>query len=447
MTGGRPRPSSPPARAAPPSSTSATSVPRSASGTARRGRRSSRGSSTTRCGRCTPPTGSSPTSCGPVATRSTTSTGGPRTSRWTIRTSCSTTARPGTVRDATENGDGGHRAAAPRRDLLPLAGRGTARMSTTHIFCRRHQHRRATDDLVQQPIDRHDAEDDSRRADTDGRGRGRGTLDELSAARARAADDARPRRPAMHATSSCSPSQPTPNRPTPSRPTPPAHADRGRPPSADHTRRRRPWRQPIPRTAAYRTCPRRAGSRRRAHRSGPPTGTGCGAGEPRRAAANPCPDRAGGPTAPSSPSASAPSSRRRCAGRHHVAGQDSDTERLVPRDRADEYGSRWDAVKGNFVDEPGGGGRGGRAGGRAARRHGAALPGTAQRLEHGLDAEETSTEDLRVALRRYRRPAAVDHHAARPRYRDRERCCAHSRRSEGQPSPAPGSGATDRSCP
>ncbi|MGH3567723.1 MAG: hypothetical protein ACRDRH_17170 [Pseudonocardia sp.] len=78
-------------------------------------------------------------------------------------------------------------------------------------------------------------------------------------------------------------------------------------------------------------------------------------------------------------------------------------ERLVPRDRADDYGSRWNAVKGTFVDEP-----------RQAVRAADELVGELleeleelfrkqrQSLEHGLDADETSTEDLRLALRRYR---------------------------------------------
>lgn len=76
---------------------------------------------------------------------------------------------------------------------------------------------------------------------------------------------------------------------------------------------------------------------------------------------------------------------------------------LVTRDRAESYSSRWDTVKGEFVDEP-----------RRAVADADALVGElldelqelfkAQRseIERGLDADETSTEDLRVALRRYR---------------------------------------------
>lgn len=78
-------------------------------------------------------------------------------------------------------------------------------------------------------------------------------------------------------------------------------------------------------------------------------------------------------------------------------------ERLVPRERADDYTSRWDRVKSGFVDEP-----------RQAVGEADALVGELldemqalfaeqrRRLEHGLDSDSTSTEDLRLALRRYR---------------------------------------------
>ncbi|WP_232662277.1 hypothetical protein [Pseudonocardia sp. TRM90224] len=78
-------------------------------------------------------------------------------------------------------------------------------------------------------------------------------------------------------------------------------------------------------------------------------------------------------------------------------------ERLVPTDRATEYGSRWDEVKGSFVDEP-----------RDAVNRADALVGELlsdleklfreQRAEivEKIDAGESSTEDLRLALRRYR---------------------------------------------
>jgi hypothetical protein len=85
-------------------------------------------------------------------------------------------------------------------------------------------------------------------------------------------------------------------------------------------------------------------------------------------------------------------------------GEDSEgRERLVSADRAESYGSRWDKVKGEFVDEP-----------RQAVADADALVGelldelqslfTEQRhgIERNLENDETSTEDMRLALRRYR---------------------------------------------
>jgi hypothetical protein len=84
------------------------------------------------------------------------------------------------------------------------------------------------------------------------------------------------------------------------------------------------------------------------------------------------------------------------------AGSDK-LERLVPSNRVDEYTSRWDAVKGEFVDEPR------QAVAKADKLVGELLDELDQLfrkqrsdLEHGLDKDETSTEDLRLALRRYR---------------------------------------------
>jgi hypothetical protein len=83
--------------------------------------------------------------------------------------------------------------------------------------------------------------------------------------------------------------------------------------------------------------------------------------------------------------------------------EDEQRERLVPPDHAASYGSRWDAVKGTFVDEP-----------REAVAQADALVGELleeletlfreqrRSIERGLDTDETSTEDLRMALRRYR---------------------------------------------
>jgi hypothetical protein len=78
-------------------------------------------------------------------------------------------------------------------------------------------------------------------------------------------------------------------------------------------------------------------------------------------------------------------------------------ERLVPADRAHDYSSRWDALKGDFVDEPR------RAVAQADDLVGELLD-EIQRLfadqrrdlEQGFDHDRASTEDLRLALRRYR---------------------------------------------
>jgi hypothetical protein len=91
-------------------------------------------------------------------------------------------------------------------------------------------------------------------------------------------------------------------------------------------------------------------------------------------------------------------------GSGHTAQADGEQrERLVPEDRAASYAQRWDAVKGTFVDEP-----------REAVAQADALVGELldeletlfheqrRSIEHGLDTDETSTEDLRLALRRYR---------------------------------------------
>jgi hypothetical protein len=76
---------------------------------------------------------------------------------------------------------------------------------------------------------------------------------------------------------------------------------------------------------------------------------------------------------------------------------------LIPAERAESYNSRWNELKSEFVDEP-----------RRAVRGANELVGEVldeleelfrnQRadLEHGLDSEQTTTEDLRQALGRYR---------------------------------------------
>jgi hypothetical protein len=98
------------------------------------------------------------------------------------------------------------------------------------------------------------------------------------------------------------------------------------------------------------------------------------------------------------------SSATSAAGTPRPQGEDAEgRERLVSAERAESYGSRWDTVKGEFVDEP-----------RQAVADADALVGellaelqtlfTEQRhgIERNLDADETSTEDMRLALRRYR---------------------------------------------
>jgi hypothetical protein len=76
---------------------------------------------------------------------------------------------------------------------------------------------------------------------------------------------------------------------------------------------------------------------------------------------------------------------------------------LIEPERAESYNSRWKELKGEFVDDP-----------RRAVRGANELVGEVldeleglfrrQRtdLEQGLDSEQTTTEDLRQALRRYR---------------------------------------------
>ena len=76
---------------------------------------------------------------------------------------------------------------------------------------------------------------------------------------------------------------------------------------------------------------------------------------------------------------------------------------LIAPERAEAYNSRWSELKGEFVDEP-----------RRAVRGANELVGQVldeleelfrrqrSELEQGLDSEQTSTEDLRLALGQYR---------------------------------------------
>jgi hypothetical protein len=79
------------------------------------------------------------------------------------------------------------------------------------------------------------------------------------------------------------------------------------------------------------------------------------------------------------------------------------SNKLFSPARAEEYSSRWTAVKGEFVDEPR------RAVAQADELVGELLEELHESfgrqrhsLDHGLDNDETSTEDLRMALGRYR---------------------------------------------
>ena len=86
-----------------------------------------------------------------------------------------------------------------------------------------------------------------------------------------------------------------------------------------------------------------------------------------------------------------------------VAGDGDGSNKLFSPARAQDYSTRWTAVKGEFVDEPR------RAVGLADHLVGELLDElhesfSRQRhsLDHGLDTDQTSTEDLRIALGRYR---------------------------------------------
>jgi hypothetical protein len=84
-------------------------------------------------------------------------------------------------------------------------------------------------------------------------------------------------------------------------------------------------------------------------------------------------------------------------------GGDRQRTTLIEPERAERYNGRWNELKSEFVDDP-----------RRAVRGANQLVGEvldeleelfrSQRadLEHGLDSEQTTTEDLRLALGRYR---------------------------------------------
>lgn len=107
------------------------------------------------------------------------------------------------------------------------------------------------------------------------------------------------------------------------------------------------------------------------------------------------------------PDAAKGDTRATDTGAARAGGRDEPDERgnepLISRQRSAPYAARWDQVKGDFVDEP-------RQAVTAADQLVSELLEELQGLfrnqrhdiEQGLDADETSTEDLRVALRRYR---------------------------------------------
>ena len=90
-------------------------------------------------------------------------------------------------------------------------------------------------------------------------------------------------------------------------------------------------------------------------------------------------------------------------GADRVAGTAGRPTALIGEDRAREFQRRWTELKGDFVEEP-----------RYAVHRADDLVGDvldeleglvrAQRSElgHGLDKDHTTTEDLRIALSRYR---------------------------------------------
>jgi hypothetical protein len=112
-------------------------------------------------------------------------------------------------------------------------------------------------------------------------------------------------------------------------------------------------------------------------------------------------ERLGGPT--ERERRQARPSRAEAGADDQVAAAGRERATLMALERAEAYNSRWNELKGEFVDEP-----------RRAVRGANELVGQVldeleelfrrQRsaLEQGLDSEQTSTEDLRLALGRYR---------------------------------------------
>ena len=113
-------------------------------------------------------------------------------------------------------------------------------------------------------------------------------------------------------------------------------------------------------------------------------------------------ERLGGPSESEQPQDT--TARRAETGADHQADTPAEPQAtLIPADRAESYNSRWKELKGEFVDEPRGAVRG------ANELVGEVLDELEELfrrqradLEEGLDSDQTTTEDLRLALGRYR---------------------------------------------
>jgi hypothetical protein len=76
---------------------------------------------------------------------------------------------------------------------------------------------------------------------------------------------------------------------------------------------------------------------------------------------------------------------------------------LIAPDHSETYNSRWNQLKSEFVDDPRSAVRGAnQLVGEVLDELEELFRGQRADLEHGLDSEQTSTEDLRLALGRYR---------------------------------------------
>jgi hypothetical protein len=81
----------------------------------------------------------------------------------------------------------------------------------------------------------------------------------------------------------------------------------------------------------------------------------------------------------------------------------ADPERMVSQERADSFTVRWDEVKGEFVDAPRQAvARADALVGELLDELGALFAQQRRNIEQDFDRDEVSTEELRVALRRYR---------------------------------------------